>query len=69
MSMHECNNCESTVTTEVSACTSTRQLRDLLTTVIISLRTNSVAMIETKLQDIVTIGEINNLNFKQNVKI
>jgi hypothetical protein len=69
MSMRECNNCESTVTTEVSFCMSTRQLRDLLTTVIISLRTNSVAMIETKLQDSVTIVEINNLNFKQNVKI
>lgn len=69
MSVREGNNCESTVTTEVSVGMSTRQLRDLLTTVIVTLRTNSVTMIETKLQDIVTIVEINNLNFKQNVKI
>lgn len=55
--MCECSNSDSTVTTEVSVGVSARQLHDLLTDVINTVRTDVVTMTETKFKDVVKIME------------
>jgi len=47
MSEREGNNSDSTASTEVGVCMSTRQLQDLLTNAISTLRTDVVKIIET----------------------
>jgi hypothetical protein len=47
MSECECSNSHGTFTTEVSVGMSTRQLQDILTNIIISVRTDSVTLMET----------------------
>ena len=47
MSEFECSNCHSTFTTEGSVGMSTRQLQDLLTSVVTAVRTDLLRMMET----------------------
>ena len=58
--LFECSNSDSTVTNEVSVGMSTRQIQDLLTNVMTTVRPDILTMAETKFQDIVKLMETNN---------
>jgi hypothetical protein len=60
----EVDNFVSTLITEGSVSTSTRQMQDLLSSAITTLRSDIITITETKFQDVVKMIETNNSKFQ-----